>query len=183
MQSPAFQYSADDDSTVIEDLAQLPPHQKMPQAPEQAEGQLVLHAVSHLGPAGHRPELVPVVPAAIWSRHHPVGECRVLHVLRDHRLPAEGHAVEPQAVLDARALADLGVADGRDPEVQPGRRERAEIVGVLEEPERLGERPRQELAALQDVAQSGRYGTTRSGVARLVVDPSPTWPRLFEPQQ
>lgn len=62
--------------------------------------------------------------------------------------------MQPQAIADARALADLRVAERNDVKVQPGRRERAEIVGILEEPKRRREIAPQQLAPLENVARA-----------------------------
>lgn len=119
--------------------------------PEQPQREAVLHDIFDLDAAWDRLEQVPVVPIPVRTGHLRIGEQPVFLVFSDTGHPSDGEAVQPQAVVDARPLAHLGIGGGEHPEAKPRRRDGLEVPRGLEEREHVGEGAAHHLTTLQAV--------------------------------
>lgn len=90
---------------IREDALQARPDTEMPCRPAQdPEGQGIVHAIAHLGSSRHIFEFLVVMPMPVESGKLQVGEARLGIKCGNQRTPAEGHAMEAEAVLDHGAL-------------------------------------------------------------------------------
>lgn len=133
------------------------------QLAEPTQRQRVIDSVADLRAACDADEVMLMAPQAVGAPHLTIDEQLVLLPLLDHRHPANGHAVQPQPVLDPGSLSHLDGLVLQQAKAQPRRRDQLEVGRSGEELEYLLERAGDYLRALQSVGtRSGTAGTHRS---------------------
>jgi hypothetical protein len=90
-----------------------------------------------------------MVPGPIGSANHLVHESLVVHDIANDGFPSHGDSLPLESVPNAGALPYLRVGAGTHGEAKPGRCDRFEVVGILEEPEYRDQVGGNELSSLE----------------------------------
>ncbi|MFM1943605.1 MAG: hypothetical protein RI897_2587 [Verrucomicrobiota bacterium] len=101
---------------------------------------------------------MPMDPQPVGAAFLFVGEVVRWVPAGDFRLPAEGDAVNPEAIIDEGSGLHGDGGGGEDGKVQPGRGDGFEVFGVGEEAEGFLEREWQESILFEDESSHGEVG-------------------------
>lgn len=116
---------------ILEYLPHVALDEKLVNEPPAGYGVIDLVAHQRLVPCGD--ERVLVVPVAIRPAQLPVGEAKRRFPIANLRAPANGNAMQPQAVIDQRASVHVDRPGRDDLKIQPRRRDRFQVERIGEE--------------------------------------------------